>query len=140
METEKKEQKIEGKAEKTSSHHVKMETEKKEQKIISKAVPEKKPEAKPEEKKAEQKQLQKKEIAIASSRSIHASRKVCSYICAFIKNKSIDQAISDLERVIKFKSAVPYKGELPHRKGMMSGRYPIKASGIFIKLLKSLRG
>ena len=33
------------------------------------------------------------------------------------------------------------RGEIPHRKGkgMMSGRYPVNASGEFIKLLKSLK-
>jgi len=32
------------------------------------------------------------------------------------------------------------KGEIPHRKGkIMSGRYPVKAAGEFIKLLNSLR-
>ena len=37
------------------------------------------------------------------------------------------------------KRAMPMKGEIPHRKGkIMSGRYPIKASQEFIKLLKQL--
>jgi len=40
---------------------------------------------------------------------------------------------------VKFKRAVPMKGEIPHRKGkIMSGRYPIKACTHFIKLLKQL--
>ena len=30
------------------------------------------------------------------------------------------------------------KGEIPHRKGMMSGRYPKKSAEYFIKLLKTL--
>jgi len=40
------------------------------------------------------------------------------------------------------KKAVPFKGEIPHRKGagMMSGRYPVKAAGLFINVLKGLRG
>jgi len=62
------------------------------------------------------------------------------YICRFIKNKSIDKAILDLEQVIKLKRAIPFKGEIPHRKGMMSGRYPVKASKLFINLLKGLKG
>ena len=34
------------------------------------------------------------------------------------------------------------KGEIPHRKGkrMMSGRFPVKASGEFITILKGLKG
>ncbi len=98
-------------------------------------------EIKKEEKK-QTKKIQKKEEAIARGRSIPVSKRQCMYISQFIKNKSIDKAITDLEEVIKFKRAVPFKGEIPHRKGklMMSGRYPIKASKYFIKILKGLRG
>ena len=48
--------------------------------------------------------------------------------------------MNDLEEVSSKKRAVPMKGEIPHRKGMMSGRYPKKAAQHFIKLLKSLSG
>lgn len=69
------------------------------------------------------------------------SKRHAVFICRFIKNKSINRAIEDLELVIKFKKAVPFKGEIPHRKGkIMSGRYPVKASRAFIKILKGLRG
>ena len=101
-----------------------------------------KKEAKPEEKKPEKKEISKKEEAFARGINFHASKKNCMYICRFIKNKTIDYAIKDLEDVIKMKKAVPFKGEIPHRKGkgMMSGRYPVKASKLFINLLKSLKG
>ncbi len=83
----------------------------------------------------------KKYSAIAKSLSIHASKKHCMYICSFIKNKKIDYAIADLESVIKMKTPIPFKGEIPHRKGkIMSGRYPVSASKLFIPLLKSLKG
>lgn len=59
-------------------------------------------------------------------------------ICRFIGGKTLSQAISMLQDVIKFKKAVPMRGELPHRKGMCSGRYPVNASKQFVKLLKSL--
>src|SRR3989344_5187387 len=64
------------------------------------------------------------------------------YICDFIKGKKIDTAITELEQVVLKKRAVPYKGEVPHRAdpGMMSGRYPVNASKIFIQMLKGLRG
>ena len=64
------------------------------------------------------------------------------YICDFIKGKKIDTAIAELEQVVLKKRAVPYKGEVPHRAdpGMMSGRYPVNASKIFIQMLKGLRG
>ena len=75
------------------------------------------------------------------AQNIPISTKHSAAICRFIKNKKIDSAISDLEAVLKFKKVVPMRGEIPHRhgKGMMSGRFPKKASENFIKLLKSLK-
>lgn len=84
----------------------------------------------------------KKEEAIARGKNLHASKKHCMYICSFIKNKPIDQAISELQEVLKFKRIIPMKGEIPHRSapGIMSGRYPIKTTQQFIPLLKALKG
>lgn len=94
-----------------------------------------------EEKKAPAK-IAKKEEAVAKGTNFHASKKHCMYISSFIKNKSIDQAIKELEEVIKFKRVIPFKGEIPHRSqpNIMSGRYPISASKEFINLLKALKG
>lgn len=93
-------------------------------------------------KKKEEKKIPKKEEAVAIGRNMHISKKHGAYICAFIKNKKIDNAISDLEQVKKMKKIVPFKGEIPHKKGkgMMSGRYPVKAAGLFINVLKGLKG
>ncbi|MDP3881625.1 MAG: hypothetical protein Q8Q31_01975 [Nanoarchaeota archaeon] len=84
----------------------------------------------------------KKEEAIAHGLHLHASKKHCMYICSYIKDKSIDKALLDLQEVIKMKKPIPFKGEIPHRSypGMMSGRYPVKASKQFIYILKALRG
>ena len=106
---------------------------------------EQKQEVKTEEKKEKKSQpakIVKKEDAIARGLSLHTSKKHCMYICSFIKNKTVDQAILDLEDVIMFKKVVPFKGEIPHRSalGVMSGRYPVKASGQIITILKGLRG
>lgn len=94
------------------------------------------------DKKKEQPKIIKKEIAVARAKNVHMSKKHGMYISSFIKNKSIDNAIADLEQVIKLKKIVPFKGEIPHRKGpgMMSGRYPVNASKIFITTLKGLKG
>jgi large subunit ribosomal protein L22 len=62
------------------------------------------------------------------------------YISSFIKGRKIDDAIEQLRKVTKYKIAVPFKGEIPHRKGGFIGRYPINASEQFINLLKSLKG
>ena len=102
-----------------------------------------KKEEKQEPKKEEKKEVKvvKKEEAITKGNNLHASMRQCMYICRFIKNKSIDDAIKDLEDVILYKKIVPFKGEIPHRKGkIMSGRYPINASKLFIPILKTLKG
>lgn len=84
----------------------------------------------------------KKDEAVALGNNLHASMKQCMYICKFIKNDSVDEAIAKLEDVIKMKRVVPFKGEIPHRseKGVMSGRNPINASKIMISVLKGLKG
>ena len=84
----------------------------------------------------------KKEEAIAHGYSLGMSLKHSMYIGQFIKRKTVDQAIADLIQVTKLKKIVPFKGEIPHRKGkgMMSGRYPVFASRHFISVLKGLRG
>ena len=82
----------------------------------------------------------KKTEAVVNAYNIPISTKYSMAICRFIKNKKIQDAIADLEQVIKLKKIVPMKGEIPHRKGrgMMSGRFPKVASENFIKILKSL--
>ena len=80
-----------------------------------------------------------KEVVVrANDASI--STKHAMAICNFIKHRKIDYSIKFLEEVIKMKKAVPMKGEIPHRKGIGTGRYPVKASAFFIKLLKNLKG
>ena len=110
-----------------------------EEKIVAKAEEKKKEAVKV---KKDEKPNIKKENAITHGSNLHMSKKQGMYICSFIKGKNIDIAIKDLEEVKMMKKIVPFKGEIPHRKGkgMMSGRYPIKASGMFISMLKSLKG
>ena len=102
-----------------------------------------KTEAPKEDKKESKKETRApKSEAVVNSINAHLSAKTSVYVCKFIKNKTIDQAISDLEDVIAQKKAVPMKGEIPHRKGkgMAGGRFPKNASEHFIKLLKTLAG
>ena len=97
---------------------------------------------KKEDKKQEvqKKEKIKKDEAVVRGASIPISTKDSVAICRFIKKKSIEKAIADLGEVLKFRKAVPLKGEIPHRKGkgMMSGRYPVNAAKHFIKMLKIL--
>lgn len=104
-------------------------------------VQEKKTEEKPKEsKKVETKKVKKTETFV-SAKDVSVSRKVSISICRFIVGKRIEDAIKDLEEVSRLKKAIPMKGEYAHRKGkMMSGKYPVRASKIFINLLKGLQG
>ena len=104
--------------------------------------PQSKTDDKKEKKKKEEQKLTKKDEAISRGQALHMSKKHAMYICSFIKNKSIDESIKELEQVIKLKKVIPFKGEIPHRKGkgIMSGRYPVNASKLFINILKSLKG
>ena len=98
-------------------------------------------EAKEIEKKepVKQKERPKRTNAVINAFDIPISTKHSMAICRFIKRKKIQEAIKDLEQVAKIKKPVPMKGEIPHRKGeIMSGRFPQKAAGEFIVLLKSL--
>ncbi len=83
-------------------------------------------------------QKKKKEEAVVRGMGIPISSKHSFAISKFIKNKEVGKAISELEEILLHKRALPMKGEIPHRKGIMSGRYPRNATRHFIKLLKSL--
>lgn len=91
-----------------------------------------------------EKRIEKKKIVIATAagKDIPISTKQAVAICSFIKGKSPQESIVLLENVIRKKIAIPMKGEIPHRrnmpKGKPSGRYPVKASKQFIKLLRNL--
>jgi len=132
-----------------------MKTMKKQEVVVQKIeAPVKKEETKVEEKKQEvsasvskedsrkkqDKKIIKKDEAVVNGISLPISTKTSAAICKFIKGKTIDKAIADLEEVLKFKKVIPMTGEIPHKKGkgIMSGRYPLKAIGYFIKMLKNL--
>lgn len=104
-----------------------------------KKVEEKKQTKKPEPKKTTPKT--QRDYAFVHGKNVPISTKDAIAVCRFIKYKTMNQAIKDLEEVINLKKAVPMKGEIPHRKGkIMSGRFPKKACEHFIYLLKSLQG
>ncbi len=120
-----------------------------EKEIVGKAVEEVKSEVEKKvvrEEKVEKKEVKvdskfKKNEAVVHGRNLRISKKQSVAICGFIRGKNVDEAIDMVEDVVKMKRAVPMRGEIPHRKGkgMMSGRYPVKAGGVFVKLLKSLK-
>ena len=112
---------------------------------VTSPVKNEKTEAKPEEVKAETKEVKKqekvkREEASLLGKDLPISTKHSMAICNFIRGKKIEDVIPELEKVAKLRKAIPMRGEIPHRKGkgMMSGRYPVNASKVFIRLLKSL--
>ncbi|MFH1325721.1 MAG: uL22 family ribosomal protein [archaeon] len=134
------------KAEKKKENIAEAKTEKVEEKKTEKKDKENK-EVKDETKKEEKpekkitKPKRKKTEAVVNARSLPISTKQAIAVCKFVKGKTIENAMNDLEKVVRKKIAVPMKGEIPHRKGkIMSGRFPRKTSEHFLKLLKSLAG
>ena len=79
--------------------------------------------------------------AIANGTNLAISRKESIEICRLLRNKSTERAKKIHENVIEKKEAVPYRvynGSVPHRKGKVGpGRYPMKASGRILSLIKS---
>lgn len=84
----------------------------------------------------------KENQALARGRSLPVSTKQCVEICSFLRGKKLSKAQTDLEKVLDFKQAVPYKRhkhKIPHRSGnMAAGRYPLKASKEMLKILRSV--
>jgi len=78
-----------------------------------------------------------KKQAIVRGMDLPISTKHAISILRFLKGRTINDSIALLERVIKKKVAVPVIGEVPHKNGY-PGRYHIKASAAFIKMLKNL--
>ena len=87
------------------------------------------------------KEIPKKEEAIINARSLDLSTKDSASVCRFIKFKTIEKAIEDLEEVLKFKKVIPMKKGFPHKKGkgVMAGKYHTKTVRYFIRLLKELK-
>ena len=128
----------------TPVEKIKNEKKKAEQIKESKPEVEEKKEEKAENKKESKKPVQtkpkvKKHEAVVNGSGLPISTKKSIAMCKFIKGKSIEKAIVELEEVLAKKKALPMKGEYPHQKGIMSGGYPKKTSEHFIKLLKNLQ-
>jgi len=97
-----------------------------------------KQESKTKKNKSTEKSKPKKSEARVNAKDTPLSTKVSAAICKFIKNKEIKKAVEELNQVIEKKKPIPMKGEYPHQKGIMSGKYPVKAAKEFRTLLRSL--
>ncbi len=80
----------------------------------------------------------------ASSREIDISHKHATEVCAAIRGLYLNKAKEYLENVVALKQPVPYrqhKNEVAHRSELQdfpAGRYPVKASREFLRLLDNL--
>ena len=83
----------------------------------------------------------KTNIAKLNGKSLQISTKISVEICNAIRNKNLIQVKRILQDAADLKRAIPikrYNWNLGHKSGMAAGRYPVKASNVFLKLCKSL--
>src|SRR5574341_2682461 len=81
-----------------------------------------------------------KKTSKAIGKELHISRKHAHKISSEIKVMKVEAAREFLEDVSALKRAVPYrryKRNIPHRKGMCTGRYPQKAAKEFLRVLQN---
>jgi large subunit ribosomal protein L22 len=74
----------------------------------------------------------------ALGKELHISRKHAHELSSAIKGMKVEDARRFLEEVSALKRAVPYKRyirNVPHRKGMCTGRYPQKAAKEFLRVV-----
>lgn len=79
-------------------------------------------------------------IAKCNGQNSSVSFKQSIEIANAVRGKPLRNAYSLLETVLDMKVAIPfrrYTDGVGHRKGMGSGRYPLKTSAEFVRLLKS---
>jgi large subunit ribosomal protein L22 len=81
----------------------------------------------------------------ASGREVNISPKAAREICVTLKGMTIPKAIDLLELVQKKKAAIAFrrhKLKVGHRSelsGFPTGSYPVKAAGVFVRVLENLR-
>lgn len=87
------------------------------------------------------KNYNKENMASTIGLSLPISAKHSIEICNLIRNKTISKARQILKDAIEYKKAIPFKrfkGDVGHKKKIGSGRYPIKSSLEFMKLLNNV--
>jgi len=76
----------------------------------------------------------------ARGKELSISPKKSYELANAIRGKPLEKAKKYLEMVIHKETPVPYKRydwNIPHRKGMAAGRYPVKTAKGFLSILKS---
>jgi len=83
----------------------------------------------------------KEHMAKVNGRSLSISTKMSIEICNFIRNKKLDWAKTELEKIAKKEKPLRltrFNKDRGHKKGMAAGAYPIKASTEILSLLNSV--
>ena len=83
----------------------------------------------------------KKNIATLNGKSLQISTKMSVEICNLIRGRSIPYATRLMQDVVDMRRPIPIKrfnADLAHKPGMASGRYPVNAAKVFLKLLNSV--
>jgi len=85
-------------------------------------------------------------IARAKANELNMSPKHSIEIAGFIRHQRVNDAIAYLNDVVKLKKAVPFRyfnRNVAHKRGLPgnwdAGRYPVKASKEFIRVLESVK-
>ena len=85
-------------------------------------------------------------IARAKANELNMSPKHSIEIATFIRHQRVNDAIAYLNEVVKLKKAIPFRRfnrNVAHKRGMPgnwdAGRYPVKASREYIKVLESVK-
>jgi large subunit ribosomal protein L22 len=85
-------------------------------------------------------------IARGKANELSMSPKHSIEIAGFIRNKRVDEAIAYLNDVVALKKAIPFRRfnrNVAHKRGLPgkwdAGRFPVKASKEFIRLLESVK-
>jgi large subunit ribosomal protein L22 len=83
----------------------------------------------------------KENVVKVVGRDIGISTRHAIEICSFIKGRQLKSAMALLEKTVRKEFAIPFKRFTEgagHKKGMSSGKYPVKASMQFLELMKAL--
>ncbi|WP_165394709.1 50S ribosomal protein L22 [Methanofollis fontis] len=90
-------------------------------------------------------QIEGDNLARAKANELHVSPKHSIEIAHFIRGKNADVALAYLEDVVAKKKAIPFKHfnrDVAHKRGLEgwdAGRYPVKASAEFIRLINQAK-
>ncbi len=90
-------------------------------------------------------QVTGKDIARGRVNEAPISPKHAIEIAGFIRGMKLDDAAAYLEGVVALQKPIPFKRfnrNVPHRKGLVgwdAGRYPRKASRVYLRLLNNVR-